>query len=56
MLELRTIVCLPLLIERSGDSTARRRAEALGVIYVDNPETSEPFSAESLAVLSMGTT
>jgi signal transduction histidine kinase len=52
-LELRTIVCLPLLIERTGDSsagdaTAHRRADTLGVIYVDNPESSSPFSAESL--------
>ncbi|MGE0456505.1 MAG: ATP-binding protein [Vicinamibacteria bacterium] len=47
-LELRTIVCLPLLLERSGDETARRRAESLGVIYVDNPESSAPFSPESL--------
>ncbi len=47
-LELRTIVCLPLLLERSGDATSRRRAESLGVIYVDNPESSAPFSPESL--------
>jgi len=54
-LELRTIVCLPLLLERwadpaahSADATSRRRAESLGVIYVDNPESSSPFSPESL--------
>jgi signal transduction histidine kinase len=41
-MELRTIVCTPLRSPRAGG------AGILGAIYVDNQESSAPFSAESL--------
>jgi signal transduction histidine kinase len=46
LMDLRTIVCIPLRSPRTGDTGAAPRA--LGAIYVDNQETSAPFSAESL--------
>ena len=46
LMDLRTIVCIPLRSPRTGDTGAATRA--LGAIYVDNQETSAPFSAESL--------
>jgi signal transduction histidine kinase len=48
LLDLRTIVCIPLHSPRvaAGDSGGR----TLGAIYVDNPETSAPFSADSLKI------
>jgi len=47
LMDLRTIVCLPLRSPRSG-AEAGGPAHALGALYVDNQETSAPFSAESL--------
>jgi signal transduction histidine kinase len=47
LMDLRTIVCIPLRSPRTemdGDGGPR----ALGAIYVDNQETSAPFSTESL--------
>ena len=46
-LELRTIVCIPLRSPRSESSTGGP-PRALGALYVDNSETSAPFSPESL--------
>jgi signal transduction histidine kinase/pSer/pThr/pTyr-binding forkhead associated (FHA) protein len=47
LMDLRTIVCIPLRSPRNlGDAGGSPRA--LGAIYVDNQETSAPFSAESL--------
>ena len=46
LMDLRTIVCIPLRSPRTGETGAAPRA--LGAIYVDNQETSAPFSAESL--------
>ena len=47
LLELRTIVCIPI---RSFGPEARAGAvRPLGALYVDNPESSAPFSPESLA-------
>jgi signal transduction histidine kinase len=48
LMDLRTIVCIPLRSPRNladGSGSAQR---SLGAIYVDNQETSAPFSAESL--------
>jgi signal transduction histidine kinase len=46
LLDLRTIVCIPLL---SARVEAGQPGEAtLGAIYVDNPETSAPISADRL--------
>jgi signal transduction histidine kinase len=42
LLDLRTIVCIPLRSPREGGE------RTLGAIYVDNPETSAPIGAESL--------
>jgi signal transduction histidine kinase len=46
LMDLRTIVCIPLRSPRTGDTGATQRA--LGAIYVDNQETSAPFRGESL--------
>ncbi|HET6898193.1 MAG TPA: ATP-binding protein [Vicinamibacteria bacterium] len=46
LLDLRTIVCIPLRSPRGDD--AEGVARAVGAIYVDNQETSAPFSADSL--------
>jgi signal transduction histidine kinase/pSer/pThr/pTyr-binding forkhead associated (FHA) protein len=46
-LELRTIVCIPLRSPRSESATGGP-PRALGALYVDNSETSAPFSPESL--------
>jgi GAF domain-containing protein len=47
LMDLRTIVCIPLRSPRAeeGESALPR---ALGAIYVDNQETSAPFSPDSL--------
>jgi signal transduction histidine kinase len=47
LMDLRTIVCIPLRSPRQGDA-AGAPPRSLGAIYVDNQETSAPFSAESL--------
>jgi two-component system, NtrC family, sensor kinase len=44
LMDLRTIVCIPLCSPRADSE----RAAALGALYVDNQETSAPFSPESL--------
>ena len=44
LLDLRTIVCIPLRSPRAGESGER----TLGAIYVDNPETSAPIAPDSL--------
>jgi len=46
LLDLRTIVCIPLRSPRGDDAEGVPRA--VGAIYVDNQETSAPFSADSL--------
>jgi signal transduction histidine kinase len=45
LMDLRTIVCIPL---RSPRAEAQGEGAALGALYVDNQETSAPFSPESL--------
>jgi two-component system, NtrC family, sensor kinase len=47
LMDLRTIVCIPLRSPRA-DEAESAAPRALGVIYVDNQETSAPFSADSL--------
>ena len=47
LMDLRTIVCLPLCSPRAEQGGALGSA-VLGALYVDNQETSAPFSAESL--------
>jgi len=47
LLDLRTIVCIPLRSPRADD-TESAVPRSLGAIYVDNQETSAPFSADSL--------
>ena len=47
LMDLRTIVCLPLRSPRTAEA-AGGAPHALGALYVDNQETSAPFSAESL--------
>jgi signal transduction histidine kinase len=47
VLELRTIVCIP--IRSLADDAAADERRPLGALYVDNPESSAPFSPESLA-------
>ena len=48
LMDLRTIVCIPLRSAGvGGDAAAEERAP--GAIYVDNPETSAPISADSLS-------
>lgn len=46
LMDLRTIVCIPLRSPRSETHPGAQRA--LGALYVDNPETSAPFSQDSL--------
>ncbi len=46
LMDLRTIVCIPLCSPRAASE--RAAATALGALYVDNQETSAPFSPESL--------
>ena len=48
LMDLRTIVCIPLRSPRGLADGAGAVPRALGAIYVDNQETSAPFSAESL--------
>jgi signal transduction histidine kinase len=48
LMDLRTIVCIPLLSPRSGPSTNGGASRALGALYVDNPDTSAPFPSDSL--------
>jgi len=45
LMDLRTIVCIPLCSPRAGSQAS---ASVLGALYVDNQETSSPFSPESL--------
>ncbi|HUG55316.1 MAG TPA: ATP-binding protein [Vicinamibacteria bacterium] len=47
LMDLRTIVCIPLRSPR-GDEVDGSPDRTLGVIYVDNQETSAPFSPDSL--------
>jgi signal transduction histidine kinase len=47
LMDLRTIVCIPLRSPRMDD-TESAGPRVLGAIYVDNQETSAPFSADSL--------
>ena len=47
LLDLRTIVCIPLRSPRA-DEVESAAPHAVGAIYVDNQETSAPFSADSL--------
>ena len=47
LLDLRTIVCIPLRSPRADD-TESAAPRSLGAIYVDNQETSAPFSGDSL--------
>jgi len=46
LMDLRTIVCIPLRSPRSDSQPGPHRA--LGALYVDNPETSAPFPRDSL--------
>ncbi len=46
LMDLRTIVCIPLRSPRTDELEGAPRA--VGAIYVDNQETSAPFSADSL--------
>lgn len=48
LMDLRTIVCIPLRSPRAVEDGAEARA--LGAIYVDNPETSAPFTSDSLRI------
>jgi signal transduction histidine kinase len=48
LMDLRTIVCIPLRSPRIETDPNAAAPRALGAIYVDNQETSAPFSAESL--------
>src|SRR6185436_6465182 len=49
LMDLRTIVCIPLRSPRAeAESTGPSQIRALGAIYVDNQETSAPFSPDSL--------
>jgi signal transduction histidine kinase len=47
LMDLRTIVCIPLRSPRA-DEAESAAPRAVGAIYVDNQETSAPFSADSL--------
>jgi signal transduction histidine kinase len=47
LMDLRTIVCIPLRSPR-GEADGTGPPAVLGALYVDNQETSAPFSAESL--------
>ena len=44
----QTIVCLPLKSPRGGSDVGGRFPRALGVLYVDNAGSAEPFSSEAL--------
>jgi signal transduction histidine kinase len=44
----QTIVCLPLKSPRAGGDVGGRFPRALGVLYVDNAGSAEPFSSEAL--------
>jgi len=48
LMDLRTIVCIPLRSPRTQGEAAASSPRALGALYFDNQETSAPFSAESL--------
>jgi signal transduction histidine kinase len=48
MLDLRTIVCIPLRSPRAEVDKSGSYPRALGAIYVDNQETSAPFSPDGL--------
>jgi signal transduction histidine kinase len=48
LMDLRTIVCIPLRSPRTPGDAGSASPRSLGAIYVDNQETSAPFSAESL--------
>jgi len=48
LMDLRTIVCIPLQSPRGETHDDRGYTRALGAIYVDNQETSAPFSPDSL--------
>jgi signal transduction histidine kinase len=48
LMDLRTIVCIPLLSPRSSSSGNGGTPRALGALYVDNPDTSAPFPNDSL--------
>ena len=47
-LDLRTIVCIPLRSPRGEADESGGFPRALGALYVDNQETSAPFSADGL--------
>jgi len=47
-LDLRTIVCIPLRSPRAEADRSGGFPRALGALYVDNQESSAPFSADSL--------
>jgi signal transduction histidine kinase len=48
LMDLRTIVCIPLRSPRTHAEPAATAPRALGALYFDNQETSAPFSVESL--------
>ncbi len=48
LMDLRTIVCIPLRSPRAELDAQGSFPRALGALYVDNQETSAPFSSESL--------
>jgi signal transduction histidine kinase len=48
LMDLRTIVCIPLRSPRAEGDITGNTAKALGALYVDNQETSAPFSPDSL--------
>jgi signal transduction histidine kinase len=48
LMDLRTIVCIPLRSPRSELEVGSGAPSVLGALYVDNQETSAPFSFESL--------
>jgi signal transduction histidine kinase len=48
LMDLRTIVCIPLRSPRAEVEGNGGTPRALGALYVDNQETSAPFSADSL--------
>jgi signal transduction histidine kinase len=48
LMDLRTIVCIPLSSPRAGGDGVPAGAAVLGALYVDNQETSAPFSPDSL--------
>jgi signal transduction histidine kinase len=48
LMDLRTIVCIPLRSPRAEMDSNGTYPRALGALYVDNQETSAPFSGDSL--------